>query len=78
MILKNLYIVYIPKTSVEALALTWCEGKHGQGLSSGRHGRDQRPSAGKVLGKDGHSGQEGQTVAQACTQKDETLQTVIQ
>lgn len=55
------------KTSVEVLALTWCQGKHGQGLSSGSHSCDQRPSMGKILGKDGHSGQEGQTVAQTYT-----------
>ncbi len=55
------------KSSVETLALTWCQGKHGQGLSGGSHSCDQRPSAGKILGKDGHSGQEGQTVAQTCT-----------
>lgn len=53
--------------AVEALALTWCQGKHGQGLSGGSHSCDQSPSLGKVLRKDGHSGQEGQTVAHTCT-----------
>lgn len=54
------------ETSVEALTLTWCQGKHGQGLSSGSHSGDQRPPTVKVMGKDGHSGQEGQTVAKTC------------
>lgn len=49
------------------LVLTWCQGKHGQGLSNGCHSCDQRPSSGKVLREDGHSGQEGQTVAHTCT-----------
>lgn len=55
------------ETSLEALALTWCQGKHGQGLSGGSHSCDQSPSTCKVLGKDGYSGQEGQTVAHTCT-----------
>lgn len=46
---------------------TWCQSKHWQGLSSRSDSSGQRSPMVEILRKDGHRGEEGQTVTHACT-----------